>query len=90
MIELQNLTKSYKTPAGRHYLFRDLNVVLPSGKSVGLLGKNGAGKSTLLRIIGGIDRPELLEILFVKRKIFHAMDTPRNLGTGYGVRLKTR
>ena len=67
MIELQNLTKSYKTPAGRHYLFRDLNVVLPSGKSVGLLGKNGAGKSTLLRIIGGIDRPDAGKVITDQR-----------------------
>ncbi|ENX61576.1 MULTISPECIES: ABC transporter ATP-binding protein [Acinetobacter] len=55
MIELKNLTKSYVTPKGRHYVFRNLNAVLPENKSVAILGKNGAGKSTLLRIIGGID-----------------------------------
>ena len=55
MIELRNLTKSYVTPKGRHYVFKDLNVILPENKSVAILGKNGAGKSTLLRIIGGID-----------------------------------
>lgn len=58
MIELQGITKSYRTPHGRHYVFRDLDVILPEGKSVGLIGHNGAGKSTLLRIIGGIDRPD--------------------------------
>ncbi|QIO10176.1 ABC transporter ATP-binding protein [Acinetobacter lanii] len=55
MIELKNLTKSFVTPKGRHYVFRNLNAILPENKSVALLGKNGAGKSTLLRIIGGID-----------------------------------
>lgn len=55
MIELKNLTKSFATPKGRHYVFKDLNAILPENKSVALLGKNGAGKSTLLRIIGGID-----------------------------------
>ena len=55
MIKLQNLTKSYVTPKGRHYVFKNLNALLPENKSVALLGKNGAGKSTLLRIIGGID-----------------------------------
>lgn len=55
MIELKKLTKSYVTPKGRHYVFKDLDAVLPENKSVALLGKNGAGKSTLLRIIGGID-----------------------------------
>ncbi|MFC6053477.1 ABC transporter ATP-binding protein [Acinetobacter sp. Ac_877] len=55
MIELKELTKSFVTPKGRHYVFKDLNAILPENKSVALLGKNGAGKSTLLRIIGGID-----------------------------------
>lgn len=58
MIELKNLTKSYATPKGRHYVFKNLNAILPENKSVALLGKNGAGKSTLLRIIGGIDYPD--------------------------------
>ncbi|MCZ7833614.1 ABC transporter ATP-binding protein [Atlantibacter hermannii] len=58
MIKIENLTKSYRTPKGRHYVFKDLNLELPSGKSVALIGRNGAGKSTLLRIIGGIDRPD--------------------------------
>ncbi|MDM1022215.1 ABC transporter ATP-binding protein [Acinetobacter sp. VNK23] len=55
MIELRDLTKSYVTPKGRHYVFKKLNVTLPENKSIAILGKNGAGKSTLLRIIGGID-----------------------------------
>jgi len=58
MIQLDRLTKSYLTSKGRHYLFQDLSLTLPTGKSIGLLGKNGAGKSTLLRIIGGIDQPD--------------------------------
>lgn len=55
MIEIKNLTKSYVTPKGRHYVFKNLNAILPENKSVAILGKNGAGKSTLLRVIGGID-----------------------------------
>ncbi|EFN4662391.1 ABC transporter ATP-binding protein [Escherichia coli] len=58
MIRIENLSKSYRTPQGRHYVFKDLNIELPTGKSVALIGRNGAGKSTLLRMIGGIDRPD--------------------------------
>lgn len=58
MIKIENLTKSYRTSSGRHFVFKDLNLTLPSGKSVALVGRNGAGKSTLLRLIGGIDRPD--------------------------------
>jgi capsular polysaccharide transport system ATP-binding protein len=63
MIELKGLTKSYVTPKGRHYVFKDLNAILPENKSVALLGKNGAGKSTLLRIIGGIDYADEGQVL---------------------------
>ncbi|QND82854.1 Capsular polysaccharide ABC transporter ATP-binding protein KpsT [Chromobacterium vaccinii] len=58
MIQIRNLSKSYRTPAGRHYVFKNLTVDIPSGVSVGLIGRNGAGKSTLLRILGGMDRPD--------------------------------
>ncbi|HBL7188798.1 TPA: ABC transporter ATP-binding protein [Escherichia coli] len=63
MIKIENLTKSYRTPAGRHYVFKDLNIEIPSGKSVAFIGRNGAGKSTLLRMIGGIDRPDSGKII---------------------------
>lgn len=63
MIELKELTKSYLTPKGRHYVFKNLNVSIPPNKSIALLGKNGAGKSTLLRIIGGMDYPDSGKVL---------------------------
>lgn len=63
MIKIENLTKSYRTPVGRHYVFKNLNIEIPSGKSVAFIGRNGAGKSTLLRMIGGIDRPDSGKII---------------------------
>jgi capsular polysaccharide transport system ATP-binding protein len=57
MIELVNLTRYYPTPLGRHYVFKNLNFVFPSGASIGLMGRNGAGKSTLMRVMGGLDQP---------------------------------
>jgi capsular polysaccharide transport system ATP-binding protein len=58
MIELRQLTKSYITPHGRRYVFRDLNFRFPDSASIGLIGPNGAGKSTLMRLIGRIDTPD--------------------------------
>lgn len=63
MIVIKNITKSFMTPQGRHYLFKDLNLTIEDGQSVGLLGKNGAGKSTLLRIICGLDKPDSGEVI---------------------------
>jgi capsular polysaccharide transport system ATP-binding protein len=58
VIELQHVTKSYPTPQGRRYVFRDLSFRFPARANIGLIGRNGAGKSTLLRLLGGIDTPD--------------------------------
>lgn len=63
MIELRNVTKSYITKYGRHYVYRNVNALFPEGKNIGIIGPNGAGKSTLLRLIGKIDYPDSGEII---------------------------
>lgn len=67
MIKINDLTKSYMTKKGRHYVFKNVNIILPENKSIGLIGRNGAGKSTLLRVIGGIDRPDSGSIVTDKK-----------------------
>ena len=58
MFELRNVTKSYLTPKGRRYVFRNLSLSIPPGKNIGLIGRNGAGKSTLMRLLGAADIPD--------------------------------
>jgi ABC-type polysaccharide/polyol phosphate transport system ATPase subunit len=36
---------------------RDVNLIVPGGKSLGIVGANGAGKTSLLRLIAGITEP---------------------------------
>jgi capsular polysaccharide transport system ATP-binding protein len=58
MIRLRSVSKSYAASAGRHWILRDVDLDIPSGVSLAILGRNGAGKSTLLRMIGGIEPPD--------------------------------
>lgn len=58
MIQLREVTKTYRTGRTRKVLMRGVTLTLPRGRSVGLLGRNGAGKSTLLRMIGGSVEPD--------------------------------
>lgn len=58
MIVLKNLTKSFATPNGRKYVARDINLAIPQGKAIALLGRNGAGKSTMLQMISGNMNPD--------------------------------
>ncbi len=58
MIQLENLSKSFWTPAGPKVVADQINMTFPTGVSVGLLGRNGAGKSTLMDMIGGTLKPD--------------------------------
>jgi capsular polysaccharide transport system ATP-binding protein len=67
MLELRDLTKWYPSAHGRKYVFRDLNLALPEGSNVALIGRNGAGKSTLVNLLGGIDSPNAGAVLTDRR-----------------------
>ena len=56
-IEIRNLSKHY-----RGFSLENLNLTLPSGCIMGLVGENGAGKSTTIRMILGMTRPDGGEI----------------------------
>lgn len=63
MIKFENLTKSFWVQGERRIIIDNLNLTLPSGRSLALLGRNGAGKSTLLQIIAGTMRPDHGQVL---------------------------
>lgn len=63
MIRLENLTKSFWTPAGPKVVADNINFTFPTGVSVGLLGRNGAGKSTMMDMIGGTMKPDAGQIV---------------------------
>ena len=52
-LQIHNLDFFYGT---QQVLF-DINLEVPEGEIVALLGTNGAGKSTLLRAVAGLDHP---------------------------------
>lgn len=59
ILECKQLTKSYTK--GQPVL-SDLNLQIPAGRIVGLLGPNGCGKSTLIKLITGLLQPDGGEI----------------------------
>lgn len=58
MIQIKGLYKRYHNHHGSDWVLQDINLKIPAGVSVGLVGQNGAGKSTLLRLIGEMDIPD--------------------------------
>lgn len=58
MIVVEDVHKRYQTDHGAgRWVLRGIDLTIPAGLSVGIVGANGAGKSTLLRIIAGVDQP---------------------------------
>ncbi len=63
LIEIKNLVKTYKTPAGDFTAVKGIDVEVQRGEFVAVIGKSGSGKSTFINMITGIDRPTSGEIL---------------------------
>ncbi|WP_455526600.1 methionine ABC transporter ATP-binding protein [Huintestinicola sp.] len=57
MIQIENLSKTYKTSAGGFTALSDVNLTVNDGEIFGIIGLSGAGKSTLVRCINFLEVP---------------------------------
>lgn len=57
MLSLQNVYKTFKTPAGEVSAVGGVTLTVNDGEFVAIVGKSGSGKSTLLNLIGTLDTP---------------------------------
>lgn len=62
-IEFRNVRKVFHQGKRKIVALDDVNISIPAGSIVGVIGYSGAGKSTLVRQINGLDRPTSGEIL---------------------------
>ncbi len=58
IVELIEITKSYRRGSEIISVLRDINLSIPQGEFLAIMGPSGSGKSTLLNLIAGIDRPD--------------------------------
>lgn len=57
LVDVKGVDKVFKRGAERIRVLRGLDVEIPKGEFLALMGPSGSGKSTLLNLIGGLDRP---------------------------------
>ena len=65
LLQCIHLEKSF----GDKKVLRDVNLTIPRGKIIGLLGKNGTGKSTLIKTINGLLTPTSGQVLINGKEI---------------------
>ena len=59
LVKFINVNKSF----GNKKILKDINLTIPRGKIIGLLGKNGTGKSTLIKLMNDLLTPTSGEVL---------------------------
>jgi lipoprotein-releasing system ATP-binding protein len=62
-VEVSALNKRYRVGAQDIHVLRDLDLQVPAGEMLAIVGASGVGKSTLLHILGGLDRADSGRVL---------------------------
>jgi len=57
LVDVDNVEKVFHRGSEEIHVLSNLNLKVPKGEFLALMGPSGSGKSTLLNLIGGLDRP---------------------------------
>ena len=80
-IRLQNITKIFvQKDKSEVVAVKSLDIVIPSGKLIGLLGPSGCGKSTTLYMIAGLHKPNGGRIFFGDEDVTDMAPEDRGIG----------
>lgn len=70
MMELKGVTKEFTKPSGEiHTVLRNINLRIPKGEFVSIVGPTGCGKSTTLSLFAGFESPSLGQVLISGEKL---------------------
>ncbi len=63
MIEARGVKKSLRTGGTEVQILRGIDLLVPQGQFVAIMGSSGSGKSTLLGLLAGLDAPTTGQVL---------------------------
>ena len=87
VVRAQGLHKTYAVGSAQVQVLRGLNIDVPCGQSVAVLGASGSGKSTLLHVLGGLDQPDQGQVQWLGQAVAGMSQTAvgqwRNANLGF-------
>ena len=72
IIEVRRLAKTIDSGSHRVEILRGIDLAIPKGQFVSIMGPSGSGKSTLLGLLAGLDTPTDGEI-FLDGEAIHSL-----------------
>jgi len=86
-LEARGIQKTFRQGPKDVRVLEEVNLRLPAGRSLAIIGASGAGKSTLLHILGGLDKPDAGEVLVEGKSLWSLSASERgqmrNLTMGF-------
>jgi len=74
LVRVNNVDKTFRRGSEEIHVLTGLNLSVPKGEFLALMGPSGSGKSTLLNLIGGLDRATAGEVEIGGERIGHMSD----------------
>jgi putative ABC transport system ATP-binding protein len=74
LVRVNNVDKTFRRGSEEIHVLTGLNLSVPKGEFLALMGPSGSGKSTLLNLIGGLDRATAGEVDIGGERIGHMSD----------------
>jgi NitT/TauT family transport system ATP-binding protein len=74
-LEARGVSKTYHTPRGDTHSLATVDLSVPAGRFIAIVGASGCGKSTLLNILGGLLRPSSGEVFENGRPLTSPVDS---------------
>jgi lipoprotein-releasing system ATP-binding protein len=78
VLSAHGISRGFRQGPKRVEVLKDVNLQVPAGTSIAIVGASGAGKSTLLHLLGGLDKPDQGEVFLDGKSLWKMAERERS------------